>query len=80
MIEKFKNLFSKEAVNKNIRKVLFNIVTLGGIFGGSLSIIISIFIKMPVSQVVAIAFALVILVVGFILANKKDMVNLGAFL
>ncbi len=80
MIRFFKSIFSKEAVDENIKKVLFNIVTLGGIIGGSIAILISLFIKLPSVQIVAIAFALAVLILGLYLANKKDMVNLGAFL
>ncbi len=80
MISKFKYMFSKKAINEDLKKVLFNIVTVGGIVGGAFGILISMFIGLPKVQIVAIAAALVILVLGLYLANWKDQVNLSAFL
>ena len=58
-------------VDKSIHLVLFNIITLAGIGGGILGLIVSVACKLPLVQLASIAAALLVLIACFYIANWK---------
>lgn len=58
-------------VDKSIHLVLFNIITLAGIGGGILGLIVSVACKLPLVQLASIAAALLVLITCFYIANWK---------
>ena len=80
MIRKWIAAFRTKRTQSDIRKVLFNIIDIGGFVGGVLALFISIVIGLPMIQNVAIFSADVILVIGYYIANKKNNINAAAFL
>ena len=64
----------------DIRRVLYNIIDIGGLVGGVFALVISIFIGLPMVQNVAIFAADVMLVIGYYIANKRGNINAAAFL
>ncbi|MBQ7678062.1 MAG: hypothetical protein IJT32_07495, partial [Lachnospiraceae bacterium] len=64
----------------DIRLVLFNIIDIAGLVGGTVSMFISYFAGLPIPQVIAIFLAVLVLAVAFYTANFKNNVNGAAFL
>lgn len=64
----------------SIRLMLFNIITIIGIVGGSATMIISAFIGVHIYQLLAIVFAEFILVISFYLANWYGKTQLASLL
>ena len=77
--ETMKKLFSIDG-EYGLKKALFNIVAVGGTVAGSLAIMVSALIELPVIQLIAIAMSIVILLICLYIANKLGKVNAGAIL
>lgn len=58
-------------VDESIHLVLFNIITLAGIGGGILGLIVSVACRLPLVQLASIAAALLVLITCFYIANWK---------
>lgn len=66
------------ALEKGMQIVLFNIIDLAGIIGGFFSLLVSIFIHVPMMQLVAIGMSEVVLLGSFYLVNVRGKRKLGA--
>ncbi|MCR4585936.1 MAG: response regulator [Lachnospiraceae bacterium] len=76
MKDRIKKIFSLD--ENGLTKVLFNIVCVGGIISGIPAMIVSYLINIDMSQIVAIAVSIVILMASFYVANYRNRVDIGA--
>ncbi|MCR5755305.1 MAG: response regulator [Acetatifactor sp.] len=72
-------LLKSKRIEGDIRKIIFNIVDVGGFFAGVFAVSVSIFIDLPKVQIVAIFASILIVVFAYYLANQRNQVNLAAF-
>lgn len=63
----------------SLRMVLFNIITLSGIGGGLVGLIMSVILRLHWVQILAIFAALIVLSVSFYEANWREHLKLAAF-
>ncbi|GEM_PF-3182984 len=77
-VSKVRKRFYRKSASQ--RLILFNIIVPTLIISGTISFIVSIFSGMPAMQQVAVAFAIVVLLIGFYIANWKNRMNVGAFI
>lgn len=80
MLKKWIATIQARMGQRDIRRVLYNIIDIGGLVGGVFALVISIFIGLPMVQNVAIFAADVMLVIGYYIANKRGNINAAAFL
>lgn len=62
----------------DMQLLLFNIITIGGILGGSISFIVCLIMKLPVIQDMAVALGIAVLCICIYLANAKKLVRQSA--
>lgn len=79
-IRKIIRKYYKKFMNNEfpIRKVLFNLILFTGIAGGAFSLLLSMFAKLPVGQIIVVAAAELILIGCFYIANFKGMMRLAS--
>ena len=80
MLKKWIATIQARMGQRDIRRVLYNIIDIGGLVGGVFSLCVSIFTGLPMVQNVAVFAADVILVIGYYIANKRGNINAAAFL
>lgn len=79
MKEKYQQLKSRffDVDKLTMRLVLFNIVTVGGILGGTIGFIVTLALDINIIQTAAILMALLVLYTSFYLANWKNKIELA---
>ncbi|MCM1257459.1 MAG: response regulator [Roseburia sp.] len=81
-VKKILKIYYQKYMNKElpIRNVLFNLILFTGIAGGAFSLLLSVFAKLPIGQILVVAAAELILIGCFYIANFKGMMRLASII
>jgi len=74
------SFFIKKIGDSDIRRILFNIVTIGGFIGGGASLLMSAALYIANVQILSIVIAEGILIFAFWLTNWKGKLNIGSLM